>query len=68
MMDKTLPKLPNNLKHIDYKDIELLKRFINPHGKVIQRKRTGVSAKNQRKIALAIKQARFMGLMPYIAR
>ncbi len=57
----------NNIKHIDYKDVELLKRFLNPHGRVSGRKHTGVSALNQRKLALAIKRARFMGLLPYIS-
>lgn len=58
----------NNIKHIDYKDTEILKKFINPHGRMMSRKRTGVTAKNQRKLALAIKRARFMGLMPYVSR
>jgi small subunit ribosomal protein S18 len=57
----------NNIKYIDYKDVELLKKFLNPHGRMIARKRTGVSAKNQRKLALAVKRARFMGLLPYLA-
>lgn len=56
----------NNIKHIDYKDVDLIKRFINPHGRLIARKRTGVSAKNQRKLALAVKRARFMGLLAYV--
>lgn len=56
----------NNIKHIDYKDIELLRRFLTPQGKIMPRKRTNVSAKNQRKLALAVKRARFMGLLPYI--
>ncbi len=57
----------NNIKHIDYKDIDILKKFINPHGRIIGRKHTGVSAKNQRKLSLAIKRARFMGLLPYVS-
>ena len=57
----------NNIKFIDYKDIENLKRFINPNGRIQARKRTGLSAKNQRGVAEAIKRARFMGLMPYVA-
>ena len=55
----------NNIKHIDYKDTELLMKFVNPHGKIMPRKRTGVSAKSQRKLSLAIKRSRFMGLMPF---
>ncbi len=58
----------NNIKHIDYKDIELLKKFINPHGRIQAGERSNVSAKYQRQLALAIKRARFMGLMPYVAR
>ncbi|MEK7531912.1 MAG: 30S ribosomal protein S18 [Patescibacteria group bacterium] len=57
----------NNIKHIDYKDIELLKRFLTPHGKIAPTRKTGVSAKNQRKLSLAIKRARYMALLPYIA-
>jgi small subunit ribosomal protein S18 len=58
----------NNIKHIDYKDVELLKKFLNPHGRIIAGRRTGVSAKSQRKLALAVKYARFMGLLPYVSR
>ncbi|MFA6536684.1 MAG: 30S ribosomal protein S18 [Candidatus Paceibacterota bacterium] len=58
----------NNIKHIDYKDIELLKKFLNPHGRVLARKRTGISATFQRKLAEAVKRARFMGLLPYVSR
>jgi small subunit ribosomal protein S18 len=58
----------NNIKHIDYKDIDLLRRFLSPNAKILSRKRTGVTAKNQRKLALAIKRSRYMGLLPYIAK
>jgi len=58
----------NNIKHIDYKDLEILKRFLSPNARIMSRRRTGITAKNQRKLALAIKRARFMGLLPYIAR
>lgn len=57
-----------NLKQVDYKDTDVLKKFLNPNGKILPRKVTGVSLKNQRKIARAIKQARFMGLLPYVER
>jgi small subunit ribosomal protein S18 len=56
----------NNIKHIDYKDIEILRKFLTPTGKIMPSKRTGVCKKNQRKLAQAIKYARFMGLLPYI--
>ncbi|MBP6931605.1 MAG: 30S ribosomal protein S18 [Candidatus Pacebacteria bacterium] len=58
----------NNIKHIDYKDIELLKRFLSPAAKMMARRRTSVTAKNQRKLAEAVKRARFMGLLPYVAK
>jgi small subunit ribosomal protein S18 len=58
----------NNIKHVDYKDTELLKKFLDPHGRIMPRRRTGTSAKYQRKLALAVKRARFMGLLPYVSR
>lgn len=58
----------NNIKHVDYKDIEVLKRFLSPSARMLARRRTDVTAKNQRKLAEAIKRARFMGLLPYIAK
>jgi len=58
----------NNIKHIDYKDTEILKKFLNPHARIMSRKKTGVTSKNQRKLALAVRRARFMGLLPYVAR
>ena len=51
---------------IDYKDVELLKRFISANGKIIPRRVTGTSAKYQRKLARAIKRARQMALLPYV--
>lgn len=58
----------NNIKHIDYKDIEVLKRFLNPHGRLLSRRKTGLSATNQRKLATATKRARFMALLPFVAK
>jgi len=53
---------------IDYKDIETLKKFLNPHGKIMARRRTGLSSSNQRALATAVKRARFMALLPFIVR
>lgn len=53
-------------KHIDYKDIEYLKKFLNPHARLLARKRTGLTAEEQRKVARAVKRARFMGLLPFV--
>ncbi len=58
----------NNIKHIDYKDTEILKKFLNPSARMVSRKRTGMSAKNQRKLTEAVKRARFMGLIPFVAK
>lgn len=58
----------NNVEHIDYKDVSVLKKFVNPNGRIMSARRTGVCSKNQRKLAQAIKRARFMALMPYINR
>jgi len=58
----------NNIKHVDYKDLELLKKFLNPHGKILAHTRSGISSKYQRKLAEAVKRARFMGLLPYVVR
>lgn len=57
----------NNIKHIDYKDVELLKMFLTPHGQIQARKRTNLTAKQQRALATAVKRSRFMGLLSYIA-
>jgi small subunit ribosomal protein S18 len=53
---------------IDYKDVEMIKKFLNPHGKIMPARRTGLSAANQRALAEAVKRARFMALIPYIVR
>ena len=58
----------NNINHIDYKDVELLKKFLNPHARILSKKKSGVCSKNQRKLSLAIKRARFMALVPYVSR
>ncbi len=52
--------------HVDYKDITRLKTNVNPHARMMSRRRTSLSAKGQRNFARAIKRARFMALMPYI--
>ena len=57
----------NNITVIDYKDLELLKRFISSNGKIIPRRVTGTSAKYQRLLATAVKRARQMALLPYVA-
>ena len=56
----------NKIEYIDYTDTELLKKFISPNGKIIPRRVTGTSAKYQRMLAVAIKRARQMALLPYV--
>jgi len=58
----------SDIKHVDYKDTEILKQFLNPHGRILSRRRTNLSAKQQREVENAVKRARFMGLLPYIQK
>jgi small subunit ribosomal protein S18 len=55
----------NKIKSIDYKDADLLTKFISDRGKILPRRITGTSAKYQRKLAVAIKRARHMALLPF---
>ncbi len=57
-----------NLMNVDYKEIDLLKRFVSSQAKIIDPRHTGICAKHQRKLAQAIKRARFMGLLPYVRK
>ena len=52
---------------IDYKDIDLLKSFITEQGKILPRRATGVTVQQQRQIAKAIKRARILSLLPFVA-
>jgi small subunit ribosomal protein S18 len=58
----------NNVDLVDYKDVILLRKFINTVGKIIPRKRTKVCSKHQRSVSRAIKRARVIGLLPFVAR
>lgn len=58
----------HNIKHVDYRDTELLKQFLNPHGRMLSRRKSGLSAKHQRQMEQAVKRARFMGLLPFVSR
>jgi small subunit ribosomal protein S18 len=55
------------IHYIDYKDVEFLKKFINEQGKILPRRLTGNSLKYQRKVSDAIKKARQMALLPFVA-
>src|SRR5690606_15282757 len=54
-------------KYIDYKDANFLLKFVNDQGKILPRRLTGTSLKFQRKVAQAVKRARIIGLLPYVA-
>ncbi len=55
------------IEYIDYKNVEFLKRYINEEGKILPRRITGLSAKYQRQLTKAIKRARHLALLPFVA-
>ena len=57
----------HNIKYIDYKDSNFLLKFMNEQGKILPGRITGTSDKYQRKVGTAIKRARFMAILPYVA-
>jgi small subunit ribosomal protein S18 len=57
----------NEIDYIDYKDEKLLRRFVNERGKITARRLSGTTARNQRRLAVAIKRARYMALLPFVA-
>lgn len=54
-----------NIKEIDYKDLNLLKQYVSESGKIVPSRITGTSARYQRQLADAVKRARFLALLPY---
>ena len=60
-------KTTTNVEHYDYKDVLRLRAYMNPHARMFSRKRTGHTAREQRVFAQAVKRARFMALLPYVA-
>jgi small subunit ribosomal protein S18 len=56
------------IDHIDYKDIELLKRFVTERGKIIPRRISGASAQDQRRLRTAIKRARNVAMLPFASK
>jgi small subunit ribosomal protein S18 len=57
-----------NVKEVDYKEVDLIRRFVSSQAKVIDPRHTGVCAKHQRKVAQAVKRARFMALLPFVRK
>jgi small subunit ribosomal protein S18 len=62
---QTMPKLP---LFVDYKNVGYLKQFLNPHARMLSSRKANVPASHQRKVNTAVKRARFMALLPFIAR
>jgi len=58
----------NGIKDIDYRDGNTLRKFISSYAKIMPRKRSKLCAKHQRKLAMAIKRARIMAILPFINR
>ncbi len=65
---KTSPFATQDAPSIDYKDVKLLQRFTSERGKIVPRRITAVSAKEQRALAQAIKRARLLALLPFVVR
>ncbi|MBI4053939.1 MAG: 30S ribosomal protein S18 [Candidatus Doudnabacteria bacterium] len=57
----------NKVSTVDYKNTLLLRRFMSPHAKILSRTRTGTCASHQHRVAQALKRARHMALMPFVA-
>ncbi len=57
----------SGIKYIDYKDANFLLKFVNEQGKILPRRITGTSVKYQRKVSKAIKRARHLAILPYVA-
>jgi small subunit ribosomal protein S18 len=66
--DKSCYLCANNITEVDYKDVDLLRRYISSNMKIVPRRRSGLSARCQRKVARAIKQARIAGLLPFVGK
>ena len=56
----------SGIKYVDYKDPDFLLKFVNEQGKILPRRLTGTSLKYQRKVAVAVKRARHLALLPYV--
>ena len=65
---KTCPFSGPNAPKIDYKDVKLLSKFLSERGQIIPRRISATSANKQRELAVAIKRARFLSLLPYLVK
>lgn len=57
----------NKISTVDYKDTQTLRRFMSPHAKILAHNRTGTCPKHQRMVTIALKRARHMALLPFVA-
>ena len=64
----TRRKIAEPEEPLEYKNVAYLSKFLSPNGRIQSRKRTSFSGQNQRKLALAIKRARIVGLLPFVGR
>lgn len=68
MINKQCHFCTNNVKDIDYKNVEELNKFIDPYGRIVSHRRSNVCSNHQRKMAIAIKRARLMALIPFLVK
>nr|YP_009295321.1 ribosomal protein S18 [Dasya binghamiae]AOH77333.1 ribosomal protein S18 [Dasya binghamiae] len=66
LLSKKKNKLNKNHETLDYKDIDMLRKFINDQGKILSRRLTGLNAKQQKQITKSIKRARILALLPFL--
>ena len=62
------PLAEAGIRYVDYKDEKLLQRFLTERGKILPSRLSGISARHQRQLSVAIKRARFLALLPYVKR
>ncbi|MEK7552650.1 MAG: 30S ribosomal protein S18 [Patescibacteria group bacterium] len=55
----------NNIRYPDYKEVETLKKFLDPYSRISGKRRSGLCARHQRKLTIAVKRARFLALLPF---
>ncbi len=60
-------RFKNDVAYFDYKDVKVLQRYVNAYGQIEPQTKTGLSAKQQRQLATAIKRARHLALLPFVA-
>ncbi len=62
-----MKRFKNEVKYFDYKDVKQLQRFVNVYGQIEPRSKTGLSQKQQSQLSIAIKRARHLALLPFVA-